>query len=118
VFFRRLLNAPIPRIAIENPVMNGYARSVIGRGSDQTIQPWMFGHLETKAICLWLRGLPPLVATEDVRAAMLTLPKAEYAKVHHASPSADRSKIRSRFFEGVAEAMARQWAGVVSEAAA
>jgi hypothetical protein len=116
-FFRELLDAPIPRIAIENPVMNGYARKVIGRGPDQTVQPWMFGHLETKAICLWLKGLPPLVATEDAHAAMLQLPKREYAKVHHASPGVDRSKVRSLFFRGVADAMAQQWGNAEAVAA-
>lgn len=117
VFFRQLLEAPIPRIAIENPVMNGYARKVVGRGPTQTVQPWMFGHLETKAICLWLKNLPPLVATEDTRAAMLQLPKREYAKVHYTPPSADRSKNRSLFFRGVADAMATQWGNRIEAAA-
>lgn len=116
-FFRALLNAPIPRIAVENPVMNGYARTIIGRGPDQTVQPWMFGHMESKAVCLWLKGLPPLISTEDTRAAMLQLPKREWAKVHHASPSADRAKERSRFFTGIADAMATQW-GAANEVAA
>ena len=109
VFFRRLLNADIPRVAIENPVMNGYARSIIGRRADQTVQPWMFGHLESKAVCLWLRGLPPLVATEDVRAVMLARPRSEWSRVHWAAPGADRSKRRSVFFRGIADAMAHQW---------
>lgn len=117
-FFRRLLNAPIPRIAIENPVMNGFARKVIGGPPTQTVQPWMFGHLESKAICLWLRGLPPLVASEDVKAAMLALPEKERARVHWTPPGADRSKIRSRFFEGVGQAMAEQWGGAALEVAA
>jgi len=117
-FFRALLNAPIPRVAIENPRMNPYAVKVIGRNRDQAVHPWQFGHLETKEIGLWLRGLPPLVATEDVKAAMMALPYGERAKVHYASPGADRSKIRSRFFEGVAAAMADQWAGDAQERAA
>jgi hypothetical protein len=114
LFFRRLLDAPIPRVAIENPVMNGYARSIIGRGPDQVVQPWMFGHEESKAICLWLRGLPPLITTEDVRASMLAKPKAEWARVHWTPPGAERSKIRSLFFRGVADAFAEQWAGVAN----
>lgn len=118
VFFRQLLDAPIPRIAIENPVMNGHARNVIGRGPDQTIQPWMFGHEESKAICLWLKGLPPLVATEDVRAAMLAKPRREWARVHYMPPGADRSKERARFYAGIADAMATQWGELESEAAA
>lgn len=109
VFFRRLLNAPIPRIAIENPVMNGHARNIIGRGPDQTVQPWMFGHMESKAICLWLHGLPPLVTGEDVRAAMQARPPSEWAKVHRMAPGPDRAKKRSVFFRGVADAMAEQW---------
>ena len=116
-FFRQLLNAPIPRIAVENPVMNGYARSIVGARPTQTVQPWMFGHTESKAVCLWLRNLPPLVATEDVKAAMLALPRAEWSKVHWAPPGADRSKIRSLFFTGIADAMAQQW-GVESQAEA
>lgn len=118
VFFRRLMEADIPRIAIENPVMNGYAQKVVGRGPGQTVQPWMFGQMESKAICLWLRGLPPLVATEDVQAAMLARPRSEWARVHWTSPSADRAKERSRFFPAVADAMAVQWGGPAEEAAA
>jgi len=113
-FFRALLNAPIPRIAIENPRMNGHAQKIVGRRRDQAIQPYQFGHMETKEVCLWLRGLPPLIAGEDVRAAMLQLPKSEYAKVHHTPPGADRSKERSRFFPGIADAMAQQWGGVMA----
>lgn len=109
VFFRRLLDAPIPRVAIENPVMNGYAQKIIGRRPDQTLQPWQFGHMESKGICLWLRGLPPLVATEDVRAAMMQLPTAERNRVHWASPGADRAKVRSLFYRGIGDAMAAQW---------
>lgn len=117
VFFRRLLSADVPRIAIENPVMNGFAKKVVGRGPDQTVQPWMFGHEESKAICLWLVGLPPLIATEDSQAAMLARPRAEWARVHWTSPGKDRAKLRSVFYRGVAEAMAAQW-GTAEEAAA
>lgn len=108
-FFRALLNAPIPRIAIENPVMNGHAQKIVGRRPNQTIQPWMFGHAESKGICLWLRGLPPLVSGEDVRGVMMQLPVAERNRIHYAAPGVDRSKLRSRFYEGVAAAMAEQW---------
>ena len=109
VFFKSLLNAPIPRVAVENPRMNPYAVKVIGRGADQTVQPYEFGQPETKGVSLWLRGLPPLVGTEDVKAAMLALPYRERAKVHSASPGPDRSKARSMFFPGIADAMAAQW---------
>jgi len=117
-FFRRLLHADIPRIAIENPVMNRSAQLIIGRGPDQTVQPWMFGHLESKAICLWLKGVPPLISTEDGCAAMRALPEAQRAKVHWTPPGPNRSKERSRFFVGIAEAMAVQWGASEQEAAA
>jgi hypothetical protein len=118
VFFRRLLEAPIPRVAVENPIMHGYAAKIVGRRQDQVIQPWMFGHPEQKATGLWLRGLPPLVATEDVKAAMLALPKAESQRVHYASPGADRWKLRSVTYAGIAAAMAEQWGFVGIEAVA
>jgi hypothetical protein len=92
------LNAPIPRIAVENPV------SVISshiRKADQTIQPWQFGHGETKAICLWLKNLPRLVPTEIV-------PGRE-PRIHMMAPGPNRWRERSRFYEGIAAAMAAQW---------
>lgn len=97
-FVRLLMDAPIPRIAIENPV------SVISsriRKPDQVIQPWQFGHGETKATCLWLKGLPPLRPTNIV--------DGREARVHMMPPGPDRWKERSRTFEGVAAAMAAQW---------
>lgn len=109
VLFRRLLEAPIPRVAVENPIMHRYAAAVIGQRQTQVVQPWMFGHTETKGTGLWLRNLPPLLATEDVKAAMLALPYAERAKVHNASPGPDRWKLRSVTYAGIAEAMAQQW---------
>ena len=97
-FFMALANAPIPRIAIENPVC---IMSSVWREPDQIIQPWQFGHGETKATCLWLKGLPPLKPTKIV-------PGRE-ARIHNMSPSPDRWKERSRTYEGIAEAMAEQW---------
>ncbi len=88
----------IPKVAIENPVC---VMASLWRPSDQTIQPWMFGHGETKATCLWLRGLPPLVATNIV--------EGREARIHRMPPSADRWKERSRTYPGIAEAMAQQW---------
>lgn len=105
VFFRTLLTADAPHIAVENPVIHKYARKIIGRGHDQTIQPWQFGHGETKRICLWLDGLPELKPTDVV--------EGREARVHRMPPSDERSKERSRFFEGVAEAMADQWGAVL-----
>lgn len=97
-FVRALLDAPIPRIALENPV------SVISshiRKPDQIIQPWQFGHDETKATCLWLKGLPPLVPTAIV--------DGREARVHRMPPGPDRWRERSRTFPGIARAMADQW---------
>jgi hypothetical protein len=105
-FVRQLLAAPIPRIALENPV------SIISsniRKPNQIIQPWMFGHLEQKATCLWLKGLPVLTQTHNVREEMLKLPKNKQQRLHYLPPSADRWKIRSATFQGIADAMAAQW---------
>ena len=101
VFFRSLLNANIPRIVIENPIMHKYAVEIIGRRQDQVIQPWQFGQGETKAVCLWLKNLPPLVPTDVV--------EGREARVHRMPPGPDRWKERSRFFPGIAAAMADQW---------
>lgn len=100
-FVRDLLAAPIPRIALENPVSIISSRI---RRADQTVQPWMFGHGETKATCFWLRGLPLLRPTNIV--------DGRVARVHRLPPSPDRWKERSRTFPGIAQAMAVQWGGV------
>ncbi len=106
-FFMLLAGAPIHRIAIENPV--GIMSSV-WRKPDQIIQPWQFGHGETKATCLWLKNLPPLQPTHlegDLFA--IEAPSGRIARVHREPPGPDRWKNRSRTFEGVASAMAQQW---------
>lgn len=109
-FFKALWNAPIKRIAIENPVMHKYAKERIGgMQQTQTIQPWMFGHKEQKATCLWLKNLPPLVPTDNVKKAMMELPDNERQRLHYLPPSADRWKLRSTTFKGIASAMADQW---------
>jgi hypothetical protein len=97
-FFMALANAPIPRIAIENPVC---IMSSVWREPDQVIQPWEHGHGETKATCLWLKGLPLLRPTKIV--------SGRYPRVHLMPPSDDRWKERSRTYEGIAEAFAAQW---------
>lgn len=97
-FVRALMDAPIARIAIENPVSIISSRI---RPPDQVIQPWMFGHGETKATCLWLKNLPPLRATQIVA--------GREARIHKMSPSPDRWKLRSETYVGIAEAMAEQW---------
>jgi len=97
-FVRLLLDAPINKIALENPV------SVISskiRKPDQIIQPWQFGHGETKATCLWLKNLPKLEPTDIV--------DGREARVHMLPPSKDRWKLRSTTYEGIADAMATQW---------
>lgn len=97
-FVRLLLNAPVPRIALENPI------SIISskiRKPDQIIQPWQFGHGETKATCLWLKNLPKLEPTNIV--------EGREARVHKLPPSEDRWKLRSITYRGIAEAMADQW---------
>ncbi|HKD00464.1 MAG TPA: DNA cytosine methyltransferase [Methylomirabilota bacterium] len=96
-FVQALYAAPVPRIAIENP--RGLNR--FWRAADQVIQPWMFGHGETKATCLWLKNLPPLLAT-SVRTQ-------RKPRAHFAAPGPQRWRERSRTLEGIAEAMAMQW---------
>jgi hypothetical protein len=97
-FVQTLLDAPIHRIALENPV--SIISSRICR-PEQIIQPWQFGHGETKATCLWLKGLPKLKPTHIV--------DGREAKVHRMAPGPDRWKERSRTYPGIAEAMATQW---------
>jgi hypothetical protein len=108
-FFKTLMNASIEKIAIENPIPHKYAMAIIQKRYDQIIQPHMFGHMETKATCLWLKNLTKLQPTKDVKDEMLKLPKKEYQKVHYLPPSPDRWKLRSTTYSGIAEAMAEQW---------
>ena len=109
LFFAQLLEADIPHIAVENPIMHGYAKKIIGMNQTQLIQPYQFGHTERKATCLWLLGLPPLVPTNDVKDEMDLLPKARQQRLHWLPPSVDRAKLRSETFQGIADAMAGQW---------
>lgn len=107
--FLRLWNAPVARVAIENPIMHRAARERVGVAPSQVIQPWMFGHLESKATCLWLRGFPRLTPTLSVRAEMMALPYAERARVHCMSPGPERQARRSRTYAGIGDAVVRQW---------
>lgn len=106
-FVRRLLDAPIPRIALENPVS---VISTLIRKPDQVIQPWQFGHPEQKTTCLWLKNLPPLKPTN-----ILTPPASGRwsnqtpSGQNRLSPSPDRWRDRSRTYQGIADAMAEQW---------
>jgi hypothetical protein len=101
-FFAALLHADIPKICIENPIMHGYAKDLIGEGPTQIVQPWWFGDNERKSTGLWLKGLPPLKATHEK-------PVEIGDSVHMASPGPDRWKIRSTTFPGLAREIARQW---------
>jgi hypothetical protein len=109
VFFRKLHESNIPKIAIENPIMHKYAKQIIGVNQSQVIQPWMFGHAEQKATCLWLKGLPLLQPTNNVKEEMMKLTPQERQRLHYLPPSEDRWKIRSKTYEGIAKAMAEQW---------
>ncbi|MGE5944101.1 MAG: hypothetical protein ACM31G_07160 [Flavobacteriales bacterium] len=103
-FVRLLLNAPIERIALENPI------SIISshiRKPDQIIQPWQFGHGETKATCLWLQNLPKLQPTNIV--------EGREQRIWKMPPGENRWKERSRTFEGIAQAMANQWGNLPTE---
>lgn len=102
-FFMKLVCAPIPRIAIENPIS---IMSTFYRKPDQIIQPWMFGHGETKATCWWLKGLPPLKPTQIVQ--------GREHRIHKMPPSKDRWKERSRTYQGIADAIAEQWGGLIA----
>lgn len=97
-FVKSLLEAPIDKIAIENPI--GVLSTKI-RKPDQIIQPWMFGHGETKATCLWLKNLPLLIPTNIV--------EGRYPRIHRMGPSKDRGLLRSITYTGIAQAMAEQW---------
>ena len=105
-FFMQFANVDCPRVAIENPVG---IMSTVWRKPDQIIQPWMFGHPERKATCLWLKDLPKLIETDNVKAEMSMLPTSQQQKIFYTSPGPDRPKIRSKTFLGIAKAMAEQW---------
>lgn len=101
LFFKMLWEAPIPRICIENPIMLGYAKDIIGASQTQSIQPWQHGHGECKRTCLWLKNLPKLVPSNIV--------EGREQRIHKLGPSADRWKLRSTTFPGIAQAFAEQW---------
>lgn len=109
--FSAFWNADIPRVAIENPVMHKHAKVLIVNYQEpaQSVQPWQFGHGECKRTCLWLRNLPPLVPTDIV--------DGREQRVHRMPPGADRWKERSRFYPGIAAAMADQWGSTIMEKA-
>jgi hypothetical protein len=105
-FVRKLIDAPIEKIALENPI------SIIStkiRKPSQIIQPWQFGHPENKRTCFWLKNLPLLEETNNVKHKMKNMSKKETDKIHHMSPGPERGKQRSITYTGIAEAMAEQW---------
>ena len=101
LFFKQLMDANIPQIAIENPIMHKYAVTVIGRRQDQLVQPWQHGHGETKATGFWLKNLSKLTPTNIV--------DGREQRLHKLGPSPDRWKLRSTTYPGIAKAMATQW---------
>lgn len=108
-FFNIFRNTHIPHVAIENPVMHGHGIQRVGGRATQFVQPYHFGHLETKRTGLRLINLPKLKHTDDQTALFKRLPKEQTHKVHRAAPSPDRWKDRSRTFPAIAQAMADQW---------
>jgi hypothetical protein len=107
-FFKVFMDLPVKKVAIENPIIHKYAVEIIGRRQDQVIQPWMFGHPEQKATCLWLKGLPKLVQENNVKEEMMRLSFKERNRVWFLGGK-DRAKLRSKTFEGIAKAMSNQW---------
>jgi hypothetical protein len=105
-FFMAMVNAPIEKIAIENPIG---IMSTVYRKPDQIIQPYQFGHPESKATCLWLKNLPLLQETDNVKELWKTLPKNQAQRLHYLPPGPDRAKLRSKTFPGIAKQMAKQW---------
>lgn len=102
--FRTIMDAPIPKIAIENPIMHKYALALIGRKYDQIIQPWQFGHGESKATCLWLKNLPVLKPTNIVT--------GREQRIWKMPPGESRARERSVTYTGIAGAFVDQWGGI------
>ena len=100
-FFKAMLDAPADRVCVENPIMHSYAKELVGENQAQIVQPWMFGHGETKATCLWLKGLPSLEPTDIV--------EGREARIHRMPPGDNRARDRSATYQGIADAMADQW---------
>lgn len=107
--FQKCLESDIPHVASENPIPHGYALELMGSRYDQIIQPYMFGHMERKSTCIWLRSLPPLVETDNVYEQMKKLPKREQQRIHYMSPGRNRQRDRSETYFGIAKAFATQY---------
>jgi len=109
--FLAFWNAPVERVCVENPVMHRYGKEIIRASFAQSVQPYDFGHKEVQRTCFWLRGLPRLEPTTNLKQETMSLPYKDRAKVHLTSPGPNRWKIRSKTYRGIARAMAQQWGG-------
>lgn len=112
-FFKQFLELDVPHIAVENPVMHKYAKEIIGRGQDFSIQPYQFGHPKSKRTCFWTKNLPDLEPTNVLEKKGDTWENQTPSGQNKLGPSDDRGKKRSEFFTGVAEAMADQWGSTI-----
>lgn len=109
-FFNLFLNHPCKKICIENPIPHKYfLERISNKKYTQIIQPYQFGHPESKKTCLWLKGLEPLKDENNVKKIFDKLPKNKKNRLHYLSPGPNRWKERSKTFEGIAQAMANQW---------
>lgn len=104
-FFKAFFYSNSPRIAIENPVIHKHAKKIIRTDHSQIINPWQFGHGEQKKTCLWLHNLPLLIPTNIV--------KGREQRIWKIPPGKDRTKIRSKTYKGIAEAIASQWGNAI-----
>jgi len=113
-FFKLFLDVDCEKVCVENPIPHKYAVRLIGGKYTQLVQPWMFGHPESKATCFWLKGLPRLHPTKNVKEEFDSLPKNKQQRLHYLPPGPDRAKLRSKTFTGIAEAMAQQWGNLLA----
>ena len=113
VFFRKILNANIPHIAVENPVMHKWAKKVIGEDYTQSVQPYEFGHPKSKRTCFWLKNLPKLEPTNVLERESGTWDNQTPSGQNKLGPGEDTAKKRSKFWPNMAEAMAKQWGDVL-----
>ena len=109
LFFKKLLDAPIKKKVIENPIPHKYGLKIIGKKYSQIIQPYHHGHPESKPTCLWVKGLDLLKKSNDVKYEFDLLPKNKQQLLHYLPPGPERAKLRSKTFPGIAKAMAEQW---------
>lgn len=113
-FFKKLLDAPIEKIVLENPIPHKYALERIGGIKyTQIIHPWQHGHMEKKATCLWIKGLPKIIETDNVYDEMIKLPKNKQQRMFYMPPGPNRTKERSKTYSGIADAFGDQWSGLL-----